>query len=206
VRQLLIRAFARLSEAHSVLTDSAARRRYDDALEEGLSDKERDDVARALGAAAAYQRAEVLFKKCNLAAAEREVRVALEADPEQPDYVSLYVEIKANQPDFAGSQQLDELIALLTRALKQGPPSERAHYWRGQLLKRAGRLEEAQRDFRWVVHNNPHHVDAARELRLYEMRRGRSSRSGERLITPVPARPTPTSMRAADILGKIFKR
>jgi hypothetical protein len=53
-------------------------------------------------------------------------------------------------------------------------------------------------------------VDAARELRLYEMRRGsdKSSKSGERLMTPLPGRATPTSMRAPEpgILGKLFKR
>jgi tetratricopeptide (TPR) repeat protein len=207
VRQLVIRAFARLSEAHAVLTDPRARRQYDHALGQTLSDKERDQVARVLGAAAAYQRAEVLFKKGNLVGAEREAKTAVEGDPEQSDYLSLYAWIRANQPERMASGHLDDLIAVLTRALKQGPPSERTHYWRGQLLKRAGRLEEAQRDFRWVVHSNPHHVDAARELRLYEMRRG-SDKSGERILTPPPGRATPPSMRAAEpgLLDKLFKR
>jgi tetratricopeptide (TPR) repeat protein len=210
VRQLVIQAFARLSEAHAVLVDPGARRQYDHALEQALSDEERNQVARVLGAAAAYLRAEVLFKKGNLAGAEREVKTALEGDPDQSDYLSLYAWIEASQPERIATGRWDDLIALLTRALKQGPPSERTHFWRGQLLKRAGRWEEAQRDFHWVVHNNRHHVDAARELRLYEMRRGsdKSNKSGERLITPVPGRTTPPSMRAAEpgILGKLFKR
>jgi curved DNA-binding protein CbpA len=210
VRQLLGRGFARLCEAHAVLTDADARRQYDLTLTQGFPDDEREHVERMLGAAKAYQRAEVLFKKGNLEGAEQEARLAMEGDPEQADYVSLYAWIVANGREPITTARYEDLIELLSRALKRGPQSERAHFWRGQLLKRAGRLEEAHREFRWVVHHNPHHVDAAREIRIYEMRRGpeKSTKPAERRDSSPPPRTTPPSFRPSEtrLLGKLLRR
>ncbi len=44
------------------------------------------------------------------------------------------------------------------------------HYYRGAVLKRAGRLNDAMRDFRFVNDQDPNNVEAARELRLHKMR------------------------------------
>ena len=65
----------------------------------------------------------------------------------------------------------DEMLAALDRALKLNPDSERAHYYRGVVLKRLKRDNEALLHFRTASQLNPRNVEAARELRLAMMRR-----------------------------------
>lgn len=52
---------------------------------------------------------------------------------------------------------------------------ERALYLRGCIAKKLGKLAAAFRDFARVVHLNPRHVDATREVRLFEMRARKGS-------------------------------
>ena len=210
VRELVTRAFARMSEAHALLTDVDQRREYDQALAQGNSGDEQEQVARVLRAASAHQRAEILLKRNQLDAAEREAKVAMDGDPEQSDHLALYAWIVANKPDRAASARYDDLIALLNRAVELGPKNERARFWRGEVLKRAGRLEQAIKDFRWVAQSNPRHVDAAREVRLFERRRGDPARdsSRDRISTPPRGRTLSSSGPAGKpgFFGKLFKR
>jgi tetratricopeptide (TPR) repeat protein len=64
----------------------------------------------------------------------------------------------------------------LERAVQRDPECIDAHYYLGVLLKRIGNDEEAITHLRKVLRLRPDHQDAARELRLWEMRR-KSSQS-----------------------------
>lgn len=210
LRDLVTRAFARMSEAHALLTDPDKRKEYDRAAAGGSEGDDQEQVARVLRAAGAYQRAEILLKKRALDAAEREAKIAMEGDPDQSDHLALYAWILASKPERGESGE--DPIGLLNRAVELGPKNERARFWRGQVLKRAGRLEEATRDFRWVAQNNPRHVDAARELRLHEMRRGEKADRGEKPDERPGQSPRGQSTASAKrddkpgILAKFFKR
>jgi curved DNA-binding protein CbpA len=208
VREVVTRTFSRMSEAHAMLADADQRRDYDQALAQGGSGDEQEQVARALRAASAYQRAEILFKKNQLDAAEREAKVAMDGDPDQSDHLALYAWIAANKPARAASARFDDLIALLNRAVELGPNNERARFWRGQVLTRAGRVEEAIRDFRWVAQNNPRHVDAAREVRLFERRRAEKDGSRDTAAARPRERTTTGAGQAEKpgLFGKLFKR
>lgn len=169
VRDLATRVFARMSEGHHLLIDETQRNDYDRVLEQGGgSAEEQEQVHRVLRAATNFQKAEVLLKKHDLAGAEEHTRLALDEDPGQADYVALYAWIQSQNPR---RENFDDLIVMLNDAVKKEPNNERARYYRGQLLKRTGKLEGAIRDFRWVVERNPKNLDATRELRLYEMRK-----------------------------------
>jgi curved DNA-binding protein CbpA len=197
VRELATRVFARMSEGHHLLIDETQRGEYDGVLQQGGgSAEEQEQVHQVLRAATNFQKAEVLLKKHNLAGAEEHVRLALEDDPGQADYVALYAWIQSQNP---GRERFDDLIGMLNDAVNKEPKNERARYYRGQLLKRTGKLEGAIRDFRWVVDHNPKHLDATRELRLYEMRK--SMQPG--------ARHSEAPKKGSDIGGlfkKVFKR
>jgi hypothetical protein len=86
---------------------------------------------------------------------------------------------------------------------------ERAFFWRAMLNKRIGRLEAAYRDFRHAMDLNPHNIDAAREVRLHNMRglpRGRSSSPpAMRRSSPVPAKPGKAEEKSG-LLGRFFKK
>jgi Tfp pilus assembly protein PilF len=64
---------------------------------------------------------------------------------------------------------------MLDRALRTDETLVQAYYWRGLLHKRIDSHSAAMANFRKVVELNPKHMDAVRELRVYEMRIRRNS-------------------------------
>jgi curved DNA-binding protein CbpA len=203
------RLFARISEANRVLSDPALRVQHDVARARGTeSAEEQEKVARVVRATTAFQKAEFWLKRHNVAEAEREIEKALEDDPEQVDYVALRAWIESQKPGAS----LADLITRLDGAVAREPNNIKARYYRGQLLKRAERLRAAMKDFRFVVELNPKHLDAVREVRLYEMRR-HSTPPGKTSSKPPSAHPRPPGGKAArppekssSLFGRLFKR
>jgi lipopolysaccharide biosynthesis regulator YciM len=110
----------------------------------------------------------------------------MQDDPQQADYVALYVAIAAERRQHG---PINDLLDLLNEALKREPVNERARLTRGQLLKRQGDTAAAYKDFRIVAARNPRNLDAVREVRLYRMRGGKND--GE---------------KRDSLFGKLFKR
>jgi tetratricopeptide (TPR) repeat protein len=157
-----------MSEAHQVLTDPRQRQEYDEMLASGGgAADEQEKVQAVLRATLAFQRAEILVKKQNYEAAEREAQKAVEDDPEQADHVALLAWIEAQKPGADYERQ----IRTLSEAVKKEPNNQRIRWYRGQLYKRIGKQNRAVNDFRTIIELNPNHVEAAREIRLHEMRR-----------------------------------
>ncbi|WP_437757274.1 DnaJ domain-containing protein [Sorangium sp. So ce1389] len=198
VKPLVARVFARVSEAYQTLSDPKRRAEYLQAPKEAASPAEDEEkIARVVDAALEFQKAEVLLKKNDLVGAEIRARRALAEDPEQPEYVTLLVWIQAQRrgeppalAEGATSAHYDDLIQTLDAVLQKEPRYERALFYRGMLLKRSGRADNAIRDFRLAAEINPKNLDAIREVRVQEMR-SRTSTD-----------PTP----AGGLLGKLFKR
>lgn len=203
------RLFARISEANRVLSDATLRAQHDVARMSGTeSAEEQEKVARVVRATTAFQKAEFWLKRNNLEQAESEIEQALQDDPEQADYVALRAWIQSQKPGAV----LAELIATLDAAVTREPNNIKARYYRGQLLKRSQRPREAIKDFRFVVELNPKHLDAVRELRLYEMRRHSTPphKSGSK---PPSTRASSPGRRASKppekpngLFGRFFKR
>ena len=210
------RVFARISEASQVLSDAAQRQTYDQSLATGDTPDEAEQVQKVLKATTAFQKAEVLLKRGNLALAEKEALIAFENDPSQADHVALHVWIQAQKP----SADLVDLAVQLEKAAKTEPNNLRVRWYRGQLLKRQGRMREALHDFRFIVERDPRHTDAHREVRLYAMRRGNKpsdppgqtpsqgtgpdSRGGGKPSPPAKSQ-TPPSNKPS-LLNKLFKK
>ncbi|AUX39781.1 hypothetical protein SOCE26_011760 [Sorangium cellulosum] len=199
VKPLVARVFARISEAYQTLSDPKRRAEYQQkAPKEGAGPAEDEEkIARVVDAALEFQKAEILLKKNDLVGAEVRARRALNADPDQPEYMTLLVWIQAlrrGEPpalaEGATSAHYDDLIQTLDVVLRKEPRYERALFYRGMLLKRSGRIEKAIRDFRLAAEINPKNLDAIREVRVQEMR-NRTNND-----------PTP----AGGLLGKFFKR
>lgn len=167
VRDQVTRLFARMTEAHQVLSDLTQRAQYDKGLAEGTDPEEQEQVLAVLRAASAFQRAEVLMKKRDDAGALKEARAAYEGDPGQAEYAALYAWLESRQR----KENFDDLVALLDNAVTSEPDNVRIRWYRGQLYKRLGREVHAIRDFRRITELVPSHVEAQREIRLYEMRR-----------------------------------
>lgn len=212
VSDLATRVFARISEAHQVLTDSTKRREYNLKLRKaGAEANEQEHVQRVLRAATAFQKAEVLLKRNNLVEAEAQAKLALSEDPDQADHIALVAWIESQKPEA----DLRPLIRDLDRAISMQPNNLRAHWYRGQLYKRIGKVARAVQDFRFIVERDPRHVDASRELRLFQMRARNASSSGafsslpptaSTRPSPPPGSEKPSKGEGGGLISKLFKR
>ena len=209
LKDQITRMFSRISEASQVLSDPTSRRTYDHTLVTGDSVDEVEHVQRVLKATTAFQKAEVLLKRGNLALAEKEAQTAFDNDPSQADHVALHVWIQAQKP----GADLTALAVQLEKAAKAEPNNLRVRWYRGQLLKRMGRQREALHDFRFIVERDPRHTDAHREVRLYSMRRGNRPPSDPPFRSPSqPAGPDSQGGRKTSppakpgLLNKLFKK
>jgi curved DNA-binding protein CbpA len=208
VKEAVTRIFSRMSEAHQTLSDAMKRREYDQRDRRAAREAEEAElVHRALRAATAFQRAEILLKRSSMAQAEEEARKALADDPSQPEYRALVAWLDAQKP----GADPHAAIAVLDKVIAAAPNDVRSRWYRGQLNKRAGRDARAVRDFRAIVEQDPRHVDAQREIRLYEMRHsGRppsdrpSDSPHERSSKPPSA--DEKSKTEGGLLSRIFKR
>jgi curved DNA-binding protein CbpA len=214
VRDLATKVFARMSEAHQILSDPSRRKEYDELRKEGAGGaEEQEQVQRVLRATTAFQKAEVLMKRNNQAAALEEARKAVELDPSQADYIALLAWVESTQLNA----NLDEVLARIEKAQRLEPNNTRIRWYRGSILKRLGKSGRAIGDFRFIVENDPRHLDAQREIRLYEMRKAEQRRTGQKTPSDRPSlQPTgrssgaPTSVKPGDSgssrFGKWFKR
>jgi curved DNA-binding protein CbpA len=207
LRDVAMKIFARIGEAHQTLADPERRKQYDELLKQGDGGvEEQEQVQRLLRATTNFQKAQVLLRRNNLPGAEEAARAALADAPEEADHIALVAWLEASKP----GADLEALLKQLQRAAKLEEANLRVRWYRGQVLKRLGRERQAIEDFRLIVEKDPRHVDAQREIRLYEMSRGRKSEvPGERRDTQVPPRAStagPPSDKKPNFFGKLFKK
>ncbi|MBK6463080.1 MAG: DnaJ domain-containing protein [Myxococcales bacterium] len=179
LRDACSKVFARITEAHAVLTDVARREEYDKNLRDGTGGAaEQAEVQRALEAANNFQKALVYLKRNDTATCEELARKALEADSTQADYLALVTWLDAQKPHNLNFERTRELILKLDNAIAMNGSCERAHFYRGMLHKRTENPKQALKDFKRAVELNPHNLDAAREIRLHGMRQPSKGEEG----------------------------
>lgn len=176
-RDACTRLFARIDLAFRTLTDTAARAKYVSGVHARTSSPppRAKPIIEARGALARGDHASVV------AACAR----GLSKDPEDGDLMALAAWARACLvADGPGIEDalLDELAAL-ERAIALAPVSADAHFYRAEINRRLGRPMHALRDYREALERNPHHVDALREMRLFQMRVEKGM-SRERALSP----------------------
>ncbi len=172
-KPLVTKVFSRMTEAHQVLTQTGQRAEYDKVLAgNGVADEEHAEVQRVLKAASTFQKAEVLVKRGEWVQALDAAKKAAEGDPEQAEYEGLYCWLLARQINGGSKEEYLPIVERLVKAVKQQPNNVAVRLYRARVLKLAGLVNEAMRDFRSVVEAQPNHVEAQRELRLHRMRTG----------------------------------
>jgi tetratricopeptide (TPR) repeat protein len=132
-----------------------------------LGDDGMADAEAALEAMQSFRLAEAALQKNDVAGAHKLAQKAVEGDPTQADYITLLAWIRS----LGGNPTaVDEAISTMTQVLEEDPSSERALLYRGKLLARTNRLQEALADFNELLGSNPQHRDAANEVRLLKSR------------------------------------
>jgi curved DNA-binding protein CbpA len=210
VRDACSRVFARMSEAHTTLSDPAKRENYMLLLADGSGSPEtQEKVAKVIDAATNFQKAEVCLRRGDHAQAEALCQLALSADSTQSDYLAMMAWLLALKPENQSPEKTTRSLLMLTEAIKLNARCEMAYFWRGMLLRRLGKGDAAMRDFREVVELNPRNIDAAREVRLHRMRGGRLStkppESKGDSASP-PRRSSPLPSKPEDGKGRLFDR
>ena len=176
LRDLAMRVFARMSEAHQVLTNDEQRKEYERLMREGgAAPDEQEMVQRVLRAATAFQKAEVLARRGNLAEAEKYAQIAVENDAEQAEYAALYADLLSQKPERSQGGGYEDVLKMVNDARRTQPDNLKVRLYRARVLKRSGDMDAAHREFRSIVEQDAHNVEAAREVRLHEMRRGSRS-------------------------------
>jgi tetratricopeptide (TPR) repeat protein len=164
---------------------------------------EQNKAYHSLQALHSMQRAEYFLERHKMLEAEAEAKLAIEHDPTMVECRALYAWIQACR--LGEGADLPKILEIMTEALEQNPVDETLRFRRARLLSRLGNVDEAMRDFRLIVELNPRHIDAQREIRLWELRHGRKrSLSGEftrPVGTRASERPPPPGL-----FGRIFKK
>lgn len=163
--------FEQITEANEVLTNAEKRAEYQKAVAAGGGTRAAERLMRnVLESALEFQKAEVLTKRRAYAEAMELIQSALSKNPNEADYHAHYAWLLhlMNPTEPAPTA---EMLRALDQALALHPRNERAHYYKGVVLKRLRREEQALKHFRAAAEINPRNVDAAREVRLAAMRK-----------------------------------
>ena len=190
-RPLLAKVFARLELARATLSDPARRKPYVDELARPLTAATAGDISSA-EATLEFRKAEALLKKHDAGGAESHLRRAVQLAPSNVEYQVLLVWLQA-KPDSTPAR-LRELTADLDRLIGRESASERAYFYRAQLRKRLDLLDMAHADFVRAAELNPSNVDAAREVRIYNMRKEKAQPAAKE------------SASAGEAVGGFFKK
>jgi hypothetical protein len=162
VRNEVGKIFTQMTNAHRVLTDDTERRAFiaaRDARAAALH-RPRGVVVRLIDTA---------ISKKDFSFAADEARKLIATDRNDAEAHALLAWIATSAGEGAEPSLRAALVAL-DRVVGGDSQCVRAFHYRGLLHKRLGNTAAAHRDFARAVKLDPSHVDATRELRIFEMR------------------------------------
>lgn len=172
-RDEVVKVFAYMSQAHQTLTDPEARRSYmAGRAEQGkLAPRIRPEALKEID------------RLLTLREFDRAGEIARElADADKEDTEARAIAAWSNaRGGEAPEEALRVEVLALDKVVVSDRYCERALFYRGMLHKKLGNANGAIRDFNRVVSNNPKHIDAAREVRLFGMR-SKKGGSGEHAL------------------------
>jgi hypothetical protein len=127
------------------------------------------DAEAALEAMQNFRLAEAALQRNDMANAHKLAQKAVDGDPTQADYVTLLAWVRSLGKN---PQMVEEAIATMTQVLGDDPSNERALLYRGKLLARTNRFQEALADLNELLAGNPQNRDAQAELRALKLKMG----------------------------------
>jgi Flp pilus assembly protein TadD len=171
---LASKVFARISEANDVLSSNEQRTAYVAQLKRQKgAPADRQEVTRILTAEQQFQRAEDAVRQRNWTAALEALKWAMELDPNEGEFHALRGWVLFLQQQDLGTGNPEPAYEAIKKAISLSPQSPAPFYYLGQIRKACGDQAEAEKMFRKTIDLRPNHVEANRELRLIQMRRGK---------------------------------
>lgn len=164
--------FRRATTAREVLLKSPERAEYIKTVKRGAGTPEAERREREIVTAALdFAKVDALLRRKSFAEAHEIIDRNLELSPDIADYPAKKAQALILEFGMDQTARRAEIGALLDRALELDESHESANFLKGQLLKRMGDQRGALAHFQACLESNPHHIDAARELRLARMRK-----------------------------------
>lgn len=165
--------FGYMSEANTCLSNEEERLEYLKSVREGGGTPAAERLMeRILDSAMQYERVMVFERKHEYDKALEVLKRILANTTDEPDYHAMHgwllMQMFPNKPGV--DAPFEEMLACFERAIELHVDHERAHQYKGQVLRRLGRGGEALTEFKKVVRLNPKNVEAAREVRIANMR------------------------------------
>jgi curved DNA-binding protein CbpA len=178
LREFVEPIFSLFTAAHETLADEKKRAVYLRTVQEGGGTPEADRKLEAiLWAAKEHSKAEVLVRQRNFEAAAALLSAAIAIVSDEPDLLATYAWCLFNLPN--SDARIQDMLVAVDRALAIEPKHDRAHYYKGMIQQRQGKEGDALASFRKALELNKKNADAAREVRLAEMRGGKSGTTGK---------------------------
>jgi curved DNA-binding protein CbpA len=170
LRPLAAAIFRRIAEAYRVLDENESRARYLQTLRPRLpmspesGEPIGDDPDRV------FQAARICLNRGRIEDALVLIRHACRARPNEIQYTALQAWLSVQVSELRSGPEVERALALLTRAVRERSEDLEIRMYRGRVLQRLGRSNEALSDFRYVAQADPKNVDAAREVHLHHVR------------------------------------
>lgn len=169
VRPECARVFSRLGEAHKFITELGALRKVDETATRRSLVPANDSVAPPRAEPTMHD-VDIAIARGDIAAARLIAHSLRTAGAQGPSARAALAWCDAGAGAVVAKGALEHALASLEKVLAGDPDCTRGLYYRGQIQKRLGRTELAFRDFKKVTRLDPRHLDAQREVRIYEMR------------------------------------
>jgi hypothetical protein len=156
------KVFRKITTAYETLVEPARRRAYERTLDAAM--KESAEAAQFLS------QADMHLTLGDREEAEELARKALVAAPGHPEATALLAYLEAMDPRMRSAEHTNAQIKMLEMAIAKDPMCRRAHYFRAILYKKVENHDDAIKDLRVAVTNDPDDREAQRELRIYEQK------------------------------------
>jgi curved DNA-binding protein CbpA len=196
IRVFADRIFHYLTEARDMLSDTDKRMAYVKTVRGGGGTPEADRKMQAiLTAAMEFQKVEVLARRRDWDLALQRLDVAIELNADEPDFYAFKAWLLFEKHGTTPGAPIDLMLKLADRALALRDNHERAHFTKATVLDRMGKTTQALEHFKRAAQINPKNLDAARRVRLADMR-ARASQ----------APPESTESESTGLLSKLFTK
>ncbi|MBB84263.1 MAG: hypothetical protein CL931_10685 [Deltaproteobacteria bacterium] len=178
VRQLASQIHRKITEAHEALATEAGRAQYVKDLAQGAREEAvEDEGKRALAAETEFQKGEMLLADRDYERALLCFGRAMQNFPSEGEYRSHYGwALYLCHPD--DDVMLGEALEHCREGVKLAKGREKPYLLLGRLYKATGKAVAAKKMFSRAVQIKPQCVEAMRELRIMNMRRGKDQAQG----------------------------
>ena len=175
LQSLAERILARINEAAMVLGSPPRRAEYVASLMAGAQ-RTSQNLPTLLDAENWFLKGEVFLKKGDHQKAIEAFTMAIKNNSDEPQYHAYQAWARFDDPRARKETISRETLKILEGVLKERPRFARGFYWVGLLWKFLNETGKAEPAFREAVRIDDSLIEASRELRLIEMRKGKGGK------------------------------